>query len=129
MAAARADIGRYPYTWGAKSCYTRYSDGLDCSGAVRCWILAALSSLDIGFGTWAQLDYCRQHGREVERPWPTGAIVFLDPDGQDGSPSHVGIVAGEGTVIECSSRFNGVRETPIAGSIWEGTKVNAWAVL
>lgn len=128
IAAARADIGRYPYNWGGKSCAKRYDIGLDCSGALRCWLLAA-DGPDIGWGTWAQLDYCRKHGERVYQPYPAGAVVFLDTNQQDGAPSHVGIASGQRTIIECTARFNGVVETSETDALWRRASVNAWTVL
>lgn len=57
-----------------------------------------------------------------------GAIVFLDLDKQDGAPSHVGIASGSGTIIECTSRLDGVVETPESDPLWQGDAVNAWAI-
>ncbi len=88
--------------------------GLDCSGWIRC-IFIKVVGIDIGFGTWGQLQTCRRDGQAVDIDALQAAdIVFWDDDPTTTVPGHVGMATGDGTILECSGRYNGVTETPLA---------------
>lgn len=129
VAEARKQIGKHPYLWGAKGCGP--TDPQDCSGALRCWILAG-GGKDIGWGSWGQRRWCQADGVKVPAPYRAGDLLFWmnqtasEPGGPE-TPSHVGIATGEGTVLEETATYGNVVETLVMGR-WDKPYVEAWRI-
>lgn len=126
MAAARAEIGKHPYLWGAKV-FTP-TGPLDCSGFTRAVILAA-GGPDIGLGTWFQRVYCKAQARQLltmRHEYEAGDLLFWMNEGPE-TPSHVGIASGEGTVIEETATYGNVVESPVSPR-WAQSFVEAWRI-
>lgn len=121
--AARSEVGKHPYLWGAKA----YSPTgpLDCSGFAQ-WCFQQIN-MEIGPGTWHQREYCKQHGIRVDGPYEAGDLLFWMNEGPV-TPSHVGIATGDNTVVEETASSGNVVESPVSPR-WTAYYIEGWRIL
>jgi hypothetical protein len=111
VAAAAAQIG-WPYVWGGES---RAEGGFDCSGLVGHAFAAAGRPLP-GRPTAADL-------WRMSTPIPAAALLPGDLAFQGapgGSPHHVGMYAGAGTVVVARHAGAPVAYQPLGAVAWDG---------
>jgi cell wall-associated NlpC family hydrolase len=88
IAYARAQLGK-PYEWGGTG-----PDAFDCSGlAMQAYAAAGISIPRTSEEQWAA-------GPQVSTPQPGDLVFFAGADGTTASPGHVGLVIGNGQMIE-----------------------------
>ena len=87
---ARAQIGK-PYTWGAAG-----PDAFDCSGLV----MAAYAAAGISVPRTSQAQFAWGQRVQPGQERPGDLVFFSGSGGTPASPDHVGIVVGNGMMIE-----------------------------
>lgn len=87
---ARGQIGK-PYTWGAVG-----PDAFDCSGLV----MAAYAAAGISVPRTSQAQFAWGPRVQPGQEQPGDLVFFAGSDGTAASPGHVGIVVGNGMMIE-----------------------------
>jgi cell wall-associated NlpC family hydrolase len=85
---ARQQLGK-PYEWGGSG-----PDTYDCSGLV----MRAYAAAGITISRTSQEQWATE--RHVSSPSPGDLAFFAGSDGTMTSPGHVGIIIGDGTMIE-----------------------------
>jgi cell wall-associated NlpC family hydrolase len=90
---ARSQIGK-PYIWGATG-----PDSFDCSGLV----MAAYAAAGIAIPRTSQAQFGWGPSIQPGHEQPGDLVFFAGSDGTPASPGHVGIVVGNGMMIEAYS--------------------------
>jgi cell wall-associated NlpC family hydrolase len=111
VAAAEAQVG-WPYVWGGES---RAEGGFDCSGLIDYAYEAAGLRLP---GRPTAADLWRLAAPESPDALLPGDLVFAGA--ASGSPHHVGMYVGGGTVVAAPHTGAEVRYEPLAGGGWDG---------
>jgi cell wall-associated NlpC family hydrolase len=88
IAYARSQLGK-PYEWGGTGPYA-----FDCSGLA----MQAYAAAGIGIPRTSQEQWAA--GPQVSTPQPGDLVFFAGADGTTESPGHVGLVIGNGQMIE-----------------------------
>jgi cell wall-associated NlpC family hydrolase len=88
IAYARSQLGK-PYLWGGTG-----PDAFDCSGLV----MQAYAAAGIGIPRTSEEQWAA--GPQVSTPRPGDLVFFAGADGASASPGHVGLVIGNGEMIE-----------------------------
>ena len=106
IAYAEAQIGK-PYQWGATG-----PDTFDCSGLT----MMAYRAAGITIPRTSQQQWA--HGPQVpaSQVQPGDLVFFAGSDGTMTAPGHVGIVTGNGTMIDAPMSGQVVREESFSGS-------------
>ena len=106
IAYAEAQLGK-PYLWGATG-----PDAFDCSGLT----MMAYRTAGITIPRTSQQQWAQGHRVPASRARPGDLVFFAGSDGTMTSPGHVGIVTGNGTMIDAPRIGETVRAENYAGS-------------
>ncbi len=90
IAFARAQLGR-PYEWGGTG-----PGAYDCSGLV----MMAYRAAGIGIARTSQAQWASEQQVPASQVQPGDLVFFAGADGTTTSPGHVGLVIGNGQMIE-----------------------------
>ena len=90
IAYAEQQLGK-PYQWGATG-----PDAFDCSGLV----MMAYRAAGIDIARTSQVQWTTEHQIPASQVQPGDLVFFAGADGTPTSPGHVGLVIGNGQMIE-----------------------------
>ncbi len=90
IAYAEQQLGK-PYQWGATG-----PDAFDCSGLV----MMAYRAAGIDIARTSQVQWTTEHQIPASQAQPGDLVFFAGADGTPTSPGHVGLVIGNGQMIE-----------------------------
>jgi cell wall-associated NlpC family hydrolase len=105
IAFARAQIGK-PYLWGGTG-----PDAFDCSGLV----MMAYRTAGIDIPRTSEVQWTWGPGVAPGHEQPGDLVFFAGADGTTTSPGHVGLVIGNGLMIEAYSTGFPIRIATYAG--------------